>query len=73
MSEQITTNPTTSGEEPQVANLSPTCPLCHTLDAVLTSDSLRAGGEWTCTRCGQTWSAARLARAAAYEQYDSAR
>ena len=45
---------------------SPTCPLCHTLDHTITSDALAAGAIWTCTRCGQRWTAARLATAAAY-------
>jgi hypothetical protein len=54
------------------AVLSPTCPLCHTLDHTITSDSLRAGAGWTCTRCGQNWSAVRLATAAAYAQYAAA-
>ena len=71
MFEPITSNPTTPHEETQVAELSPTCPLCHTLDPTLTSDSLHAGAEWTCTRCSQTWSAARLATVAAYDQYES--
>ena len=51
--------------------LSATCPLCHTPDHTVTPDSLRAGAEWTCARCDQTWSAARLARAAAYARYAS--
>ena len=45
---------------------SPTCPLCHTLNHTITSELLAAGALWTCTRCGQTWTAARLATAAAY-------
>jgi ribosomal protein L37AE/L43A len=51
--------------------LSPICPLCHTLDHTVTADSLGAGAYWACTRCGQTWSAARLARAAAYAEYEA--
>jgi predicted Zn finger-like uncharacterized protein len=50
------------------AGLTPTCPLCHTLDHTLTNDSLAAGGEWQCTRCGQTWNATRLATAAAHDK-----
>ena len=53
------------------SDLSPTCPLCHTVDRTITSDALRAGAEWACTRCGQTWTAARLATAAAYAQYEA--
>ena len=55
--------------ETQPVNVSPTCPLCHTRDETVTSDSLRAGAAWACTRCGQTWSAARLGTAAAYAEY----
>lgn len=56
----------------QTPLLSPTCPLCHTLDQTVTSDSLAAGASWACTRCGQTWSATRLEKAAAYAQYATA-
>jgi transposase-like protein len=45
---------------------SPTCPLCHTVDTTITNAALAAGGTWRCTRCGQMWSADRLATAAAY-------
>lgn len=52
-----------------IAVMSPACPLCHTLDQTVTAESLRAGANWVCTRCGQAWSAARLETAAAYTQY----
>lgn len=65
------TIPITPGPTALTSVLSPTCPLCHTLDYTVTSDSLRVGADWACTRCGQTWSAARLATAAAYAQYES--
>ena len=52
--------------------VSPVCPLCHTLDITVTSDSLRAGATWLCTRCGQRWNAARLDTAAAYAVFLSA-
>jgi transposase-like protein len=55
-----------------IAVLLPTCPLCHTLDHTITSDDCRAGAFWACTRCGQTWSAARLHTAAAYAEYAAA-
>ncbi len=55
--------------EAQIPVLSPTCPLCHTFDQTVTSDSLRTGGRWRCTRCGQTWDAARLEAVAAYAQF----
>jgi ribosomal protein L37AE/L43A len=47
----------------------PACPLCHTLGQGITSESLAAGETWTCTTCGQVWSAARLETAAAYARY----
>lgn len=40
-------------------DLSPTCPLCHTVDITVTPHSLQAGAYWASTRCGQTWDAAR--------------
>ena len=58
---------------PVIDVLSPTCPLCHTLDTSITASSLAAGSIWRCTRCGQQWSAARLGTAAAYEAYAAAR
>jgi transposase-like protein len=69
-SEEIMSNPMTPDRIEEASLLSPTCPLCHTLDTTVTSDSLRGGAEWACTRCGQTWSAARLATAAAYARYE---
>ncbi|MCA1585577.1 MAG: hypothetical protein LC791_12705 [Acidobacteria bacterium] len=56
-----------------ISKLSPTCPLCHTLDRTVTADSLRIGATWACTRCGQTWSAARLETVAVYARYTVAR
>lgn len=52
-----------------LANLSPTCPLCHTADTTVTPHSLNAGAFWACTRCGQTWDAGRLMTVAAYARY----
>jgi transposase-like protein len=49
-----------------------TCPLCHTLDQTMTSETLDAGAWWRCARCGHTWNDARLATAAAYAQYAAA-
>lgn len=80
MSEQIATSPmmpvqagaTSVLPSSAAPSMAPMCPLCHTLDRTVTPDSLRAGAEWRCTRCHQTWSAARLATAAAYERYQSA-
>jgi transposase-like protein len=59
-------------ETPHIAVLSPTCPLCHTAEQTVTHDALRNGASWSCTRCGQTWSAARLKTVAAYAQYVAA-
>jgi hypothetical protein len=52
----------------QVAVLTATCPLCHTLDATMTPDALLEGKAWSCGRCGQHWDAARLETAAAYQR-----
>jgi hypothetical protein len=46
-----------------------TCVLCHTVDGAITHADLDAGVNWRCSRCGQTWDAARLAAAAAYADY----
>ena len=53
----------------QASVLTPTCPLCHTPDETVTPDSLRAGAEWACTRCGQSWTAARLLAVSAYAEF----
>jgi hypothetical protein len=53
----------------QIADLTPRCPLCHTLDHTVSPDALAFGATWGCARCGQTWSAARLSAAAAYAEY----
>ena len=50
-----------------------TCLSCHTPDATMTNDAVSRGGYWTCVRCAQTWSAVRLAAAAAYERWAAAR
>jgi ribosomal protein L37AE/L43A len=45
-----------------------TCPLCHT-----PAPSAKSGdGDWTCTTCGQHWSARALETAAAYALYVAA-
>ena len=58
---------------PAIDVLSPTCPLCHTLDTTITAGALAGGATWACTRCGQSWNVARLETAAAYEAYAAAR
>ena len=47
--------------------LSVACPLCHTVDRTVTSESLSAGAYWACARCGQKWTAERMERASAYQ------
>ena len=43
-----------------------TCPLCRATDATMTYDALGSGADWQCARCGQKWSAARLATVTTY-------
>jgi predicted Zn finger-like uncharacterized protein len=62
----------TLAETVLIAGLGAICPLCHAVDRTATSDSLAAGATWRCTRCGQTWSAERLERLAAYIRFDAA-
>jgi transposase-like protein len=49
------------------------CPRCHTADTALTTAALAAGGGWQCQRCQHHWTSQRLATAAAYEAWSSAR
>ena len=51
------------------ADSSCTCPMCHTVDAAMTTSALTTGGYWLCIRCGQEWDANRLATRAAYAAY----
>ena len=44
------------------------CPVCHT-----TTSSARAQFPWQCGRCGQRWSARRVATVAAYAAWVNAR
>ena len=50
-----------------------TCPLCHTVDTTLSSESFAAGVAAACPRCGQIWTAKRLENVAAYATYSAAR
>ena len=43
-----------------------TCPSCRTTDATMTKDAVGKGVDRRCARCGETWSATRLATVAAY-------
>ena len=54
------------------ADVIPTCPLCHTSSAEMTTAALLGGAYWRCTRCGQTWDAVRLQTAAMYARYAAA-
>jgi transposase-like protein len=56
-----------------VAVLSATCLLCHTVHESVSPASPQIAASWTCARCGQTWTAARLKTVAAYKWYVAAR
>lgn len=45
-----------------------TCPLCQTVSPIITDPAVPTE-EWQCVRCGQKWTASRLATAAAYTAY----
>lgn len=55
------------------SDVTPTCPLCHTVDEAITTAALLEGGYWRCTRCGQMWDALRLQTAASYTRGAAAR
>jgi transposase-like protein len=55
-----------------IAGVSATCPLCHTVHESVPSALLQIGASWTCTRCGQTWTDGRLETVAAYTRYMAA-
>ena len=57
----------------EIPILSPTCPLCHTVHEPTSSALLQTGASWTCRRCGQAWTAARLKTVAAYTRYMAGR
>ena len=50
----------------EAAAMSAACPSCHTTDAMMTAGALAAGAGWRCGRCGQQWTASRIATVAAY-------
>jgi transposase-like protein len=54
--------------EPPVA-----CPSCHTARLEATEGVTVARGDWRCERCGEQWTASRLATVAEYEAWDRAR
>jgi transposase-like protein len=53
--------------------VAPVCPLCHTMDVTVNTESLRRGAWWRCTVCSQSWDATRLETAAAYADFTAAR
>ena len=48
-----------------------TCPSCRSTDTAMTNDAVGKGTGWHCARCGQRWSATRLARVVAYAAWVS--
>ena len=58
--------------EPTPPLVSPTCPLCHTVAAVVTAEQLQDGAYWRCATCDHVWSARRLETVAAYARYVAA-
>ena len=49
------------------------CPSCHSVLAHSTGDAHVAGSDWKCNRCGEHWTASRLATVAEYEAWDRER
>jgi predicted Zn finger-like uncharacterized protein len=49
------------------------CPSCHTARVLATEEVVTAGGDWRCERCGEQWTASRLATVAEYEAWSRAR
>ena len=49
------------------------CPSCLTARAQVSEEVAAAGGDWRCERCGERWTASRLATVAEYEAWSSAR
>ena len=49
------------------------CRSCHTPDPQLSEDALAGGHSRQCGRCGQQWTAARLATADAFAAWAQAR
>ena len=49
------------------------CPSCHTARVLATDEVTAIGGHWRCERCGEQWTASRLATVAEYEAWDRER
>lgn len=48
-----------------------TCPSCRTTHATMTNEAVGNGADCQCARCGQKWSATRLATVVAYAAWVS--
>ena len=48
-----------------------TCPSCRATHATVTHEAVGKGADWHCARCGQQWSATRVAAVAAYADWVS--
>ena len=49
------------------------CPSCHAARVLATDEVAAPGGNWRCERCGEQWTASRLATVAEYEAWKRAR
>jgi predicted Zn finger-like uncharacterized protein len=49
------------------------CPSCHTARQQGTQQVAAAGGDWRCGRCGEQWTASRLATVAEHDARDRER
>lgn len=45
------------------------CPLCQKVADFTTAADVSAGASWCCVRCGQSWTASRLAAVMPYARY----
>jgi hypothetical protein len=54
---------------PSVTPAAVTCPQCQTQAPPAIEGVLASGGDWSCPRCHQNWSARRLQTVAAYARW----
>jgi len=59
--------PLAAGDQPLM------CPSCHTVLATSTDVAYQSGSNWQCQRCGEHWTASRLATVAEYQAWDRRR
>ena len=60
--------------QPSIETATPTtCPSCHTAHVLATDEVPTVGGHWRCPRCGEQWTATRLATVREYETWDRER